>query len=189
MLGRSETLALHHRQKYNNEVYNTVIRSVCQQLLLRVMVWAGWLLIENKERKLHSLYFPSYTEMLFLQITSQLWNYETMKKAIFLEGPLQKWTITWSWLFHVYVYFFFFFFNKDNCVICFPNTYRRRQPIFQGNLINAFSDAFSSQKQKNFQDWICGRHFQNIFFFEIHYHFFLIQLLAGRKKKSASMYE
>lgn len=61
MLGRSETLALFHRQKYNNEVYNRVIiiRSVCRQPLLRVMVWTGWLLIENKERKLDSSYFPS----------------------------------------------------------------------------------------------------------------------------------
>lgn len=61
MLGRNETLALLHRQKYNNEVYNRVIiiRSVCRQLLLRVIAWTGWLLIENKERKLDSSYFPS----------------------------------------------------------------------------------------------------------------------------------
>lgn len=153
MLGRSETLALHHRQKYNNEVYNTVIRSVCQQLLLRVMVWAGRLLIENKERKLHSSYFPSYTEMLFLQITSQLWNYETMKKAIFLEGPLQKWTITWSCLHSlscicVLFFFFFFFFNKDDCVFASPTHTEEGNRFFRETWLMHFLMHFPAKNRK-----------------------------------------
>lgn len=153
------------------------------------MVWAGWLLIENKERKLHSLYFPSYTEMLFLQITSQLWNYETMKKAIFLEGPLQKWTITWSWLFHVYVYFFFFFFSiKIIVLFASPTHTEEGNRFFRETWLMHFLMHFPAKNRKIFKIGFVEDIFRTFSFLKYITIFFWYSFwLVGRKRVPAWM--
>lgn len=157
------------------------------------MVWAGRLLIENKERKLHSSYFPSYTEMLFLQITSQLWNYETMKKAIFLEGPLQKWTITWSCLHSlscicVLFFFFFFFFNKDDCVFASPTHTEEGNRFFRETWLMHFLMHFPAKNRKILKIGFVEDIFRTFSFLKYVTIFFWYSFwLVGRKRVPARM--
>lgn len=107
-----------------------------------------------------------------------------MKRAIFFEGSLQKWTITCSCLCALSLTFtlilLIFLIKKITYLL---STYRKRHLICREARLLHFLINFSDQNRTIFNNGLSGRHFLSFGGFLKYFYQFLIWFLAGRKKK------
>lgn len=104
-----------------------------------------------------------------------------MKRAIFFEGSLQKWTITCSYLcaLSLTCTLLILFIKKITYLL---STYRKRHLICREAKLLHFLIDFPAKNRTIFHNGLSGRHFPSLLFFKIFLSFF-IWLLAARKKR------